>query len=58
MKPLLKLISFAGLGCTVVPSLLVFAGDITWNTHAALMLLGTVLWFGSAPYWMQETKQL
>ena len=57
MKPLLKLISFAGLGFTVVPSLLVFAGDITWNTHAALMLLGTVLWFGSAPYWMQETKQ-
>ena len=52
MRTLLKLISFAGLGLTVVPSFLVFAGVIAWETHAALMLVGMVLWFASAPFWM------
>jgi hypothetical protein len=52
MRTLLKLISFAGLGLTVVPSFLVFTGAIAWDTHATLMLVGTVLWFGSAPFWM------
>jgi hypothetical protein len=56
MTTLLKLISFAGLGLTVVPSLLVFAGAIAWETHAALMLVGTVLWFATAPWWMRKTK--
>ncbi len=56
MRTLLKLTSFAGLGLTVVPSFLVFAGRIAWGTHAALMLVGTVLWFASAPFWMLETK--
>jgi hypothetical protein len=56
MRPLLKLISLAGLGLTVVPAFFVFAGAITWKTHAALMLVGTVLWFGTAPFWMRETK--
>jgi len=40
MRTLLKLISFVGLGLTVVPSFLVFAGRIAWATHA------------SAPFWM------
>ena len=56
MRPALQLISFAGLGLTVVPSFLVFAGTISWETHAALMLVGTVLWFASAPFWMLKTK--
>ena len=56
MRPALQLISFAGLGLTVVPSFLVFAGRIAWATHAALMLVGTVLWFASAPFWMLKTK--
>jgi hypothetical protein len=56
MRTALKLISFVGLGLTVVPSFLVFAGRITWDTHAALMLVGTVLWYASAPFWMRQTK--
>jgi hypothetical protein len=56
MRALLKLVSYAGLGLTVVPSFLVFAGVITWQTHAELMLAGTVLWFATAPFWMQEAK--
>lgn len=50
----LKLISLVGLALTVVPSVLVFVGTIGWGAHATLMVLGTVLWFGSAPFWMKE----
>ena len=50
---LLKLISLAGLALTVVPSFLVFAGTIGWGSHATLMIVGTILWFGSAPFWMK-----
>lgn len=52
MTVLLKLLSFVGLGLTVGPALLVFAGAISWETHASLMFVGTILWFGTAPFWM------
>jgi hypothetical protein len=32
----------------------VFAGTITWDTHALLMLVGTVLWFATSPFWMKH----
>jgi hypothetical protein len=54
MTALLKILSFAGLGLTVVPAFFVFAGTISWDTHATLMLLGTLLWFATSPFWMQE----
>jgi hypothetical protein len=54
MSGLLKLISFLGLALTVVPAFLVFTGSLSWGTHAALMFLGAVLWFASAPFWMGE----
>lgn len=54
MTVLLKLLSFAGLGLTVAPAFLVFAGVTTWDTHATLMLVGTALWFGTAPFWMES----
>lgn len=52
MRSWFQLISFAGLGLTVVPAFLVFSGAITWATHARLMLLGMVLWFATAPLWI------
>lgn len=54
MKALLKIISFAGLALTVIPAVLVFAGEITWDTHATLMLVGTIAWFATSPFWMEE----
>jgi len=56
MNRVLKLISFLGLALTVVPAFLVFTGSMGWGTHATLMLLGAVLWFGSAPFWMREKR--
>jgi len=54
MTPLLKVLSFLGLGLTVVPSFLVFADVIVWGTHATLMLVGTLLWFATSPFWIKE----
>ncbi len=54
MTSLLKLLSFVGLGLTVVPAFLVFADVIVWETHATLMLVGTILWFATSPFWIQE----
>ena len=56
MSLLLKVVSVAGLGLTVVPAFLVFAGTITWTTHAWAMMVGSVLWFVSAPFWMGEKR--
>ena len=48
MKWALRALSALALGLTIVPALLVFAGTITWGTHATLMLAGALLWFGTA----------
>lgn len=57
MSSLLKLGSLIGLGLTVVPAFLVFAGTIPWETHATLMLVGTLLWFITAPFWMHTEPE-
>lgn len=54
MTALLKLLSAVGLALTVVPALLVFLSGLAWETHALLMLVGTVLWFATAPFWMRD----
>lgn len=54
MKLILQVLSFFGLGLTVVPAFFVFAGTIAWDTHALLMLVGTFLWFATSPFWMKE----
>jgi hypothetical protein len=56
MKNILKMISFSGLLLTVVPAFLVFYKVIDKEIHFILMLLGVLLWFGSAPFWMRGTS--
>lgn len=46
-------IASAGLLLTLGPSLLVFAGRLSWSRHAQAMLLGTVLWFIGAALGMR-----
>ena len=57
MKTILKILSGFGLAFTFIPSLLVFNGVISMKTHFICMLIGILLWFGSAPFWM-ESKSL
>lgn len=56
METVWKALSVIAVALTVVPAFLVFAGDLAWNTHATLMLVGTVLWFVTAPMWMEGSK--
>ena len=54
MKTILKLFSLMGLLITIVPSFLVFADVISLDTNKLLMILGTLLWFISVPFWMDK----
>ncbi len=54
MKTILKVISIIGLILTLAPSILVFTGSITLDMNKWLMLSGTILWFVSAPFWMNK----
>jgi hypothetical protein len=56
-KMLLKIISFIGLLLTLIPSFLVFLKGIELATNKYLMLVGTLLWFGSSPFWMNRSKR-
>jgi hypothetical protein len=52
MKKAAPALSILGLLLTICPSLLVFAGRLSWQTHANLMLVGMVFWFATAPFWI------
>jgi len=52
MKKLLMVASCVGLGLTLIPSFLVFAGRITLESNKMLMLLGTIVWFVAASQWL------
>jgi hypothetical protein len=52
MRIVAMVVSFLGLVLTVVPAFLVFGGVVSWGTHATAMLVGVLLWFGSAPVWL------
>ena len=54
MRSLLKIVSLIGLLATIVPSLLVFWGVITLDSNKVLMIIGTLLWFSTAPFWMNK----
>ncbi len=54
MKILLTLLAVAGLGLTLIPSILVFFGKIDLGAHKNLMLAGFLIWFAVAPFWMKE----
>lgn len=54
MDMTLKLLSAVGLALTALPAFFVFAGAITWSTHALLMAVGMVVWFATAPFWMGD----
>lgn len=54
MKYLVKILSFIGLGLSIVPAILVFQGAITSENCKNLMAVGTLLWFVTAPTWMNK----
>jgi hypothetical protein len=55
MSRLFKLLSFIALTMTLLPSFLVFQGIIEPSLSKTLMFIGTVLWFLTAPKWLNKS---
>lgn len=56
MKNTLKILSFLGLALTLLPSFFVLNGILTDADYKLLMLVGTVGWFITAPFWIFKEK--
>jgi len=56
MKILLSGIACIGLLATVLPSVLVFSGNMEPSDHKTIMGIGMVLWFVTAPFVMKRKK--
>ncbi|MCH7414551.1 hypothetical protein MM213_13715 [Belliella sp. R4-6] len=57
MKNLLVVLSIVGLLFTIIPPFLVFSAVIEPATSKNLMLAGTVIWFTSAPFWLNKKSE-
>jgi EamA domain-containing membrane protein RarD len=57
MVTLIKLISYIGLGLSIIPAILVFQESITADTCKTLMTIGTIMWFTTAPSWMNKAEE-
>jgi hypothetical protein len=52
MKGLMPVVSYVGLALVLVPALAYLAGSMEKGTMTNVMLAGTIVWFGSVPFWM------
>lgn len=53
---LAKIVSFLGLGLTLIPSVLVLTRVIDLSLNKNLMVAGMVLWFAGAYFWINKEK--
>jgi hypothetical protein len=56
MKSIIKIVSFIGLALTIIPSIMVFSGSIDLDSCKTLMIIGTFIWFATAPSYMNKTE--
>lgn len=56
VRIILIVVSFIGLALTILPSIMVFTRIIEMKLNFNLMIIGTILWFGTAPFWMRSKK--
>ena len=53
-KAMLKTICYLGLALSLLPAFLVFGDVVSRQTYVRLMVLGMVLWFGTASFWIKR----
>lgn len=53
---ILKVVSYLALAGTIIPSLLVFFGDLDLAVNKQIMAISMVLWFATAPFWINGKK--
>ncbi len=56
MRTVALITALIGLALTIVPSLFVFLGSLSWGDHSQLMFIGMILWFIFAPIGMKRRK--
>ncbi|MEX1241190.1 MAG: hypothetical protein WEB30_15810 [Cyclobacteriaceae bacterium] len=56
MDKILKALSVIGLILSLLPALLSFNGVISFEQFKILLLTGTILWFSTAPFWINKKK--
>ena len=56
MHRLLKYLSFLGLALVVGPVLGYLVGSIGKEAMSNVMLIGTVIWFATVPFWMGKEQ--
>lgn len=56
MKKILILISMVGLGLTIGAPAAVMLGKMNLETQYYYLMAGTILWFATAPFWMEKDK--
>jgi hypothetical protein len=54
MKTTARVVSFLALAGTIMPAILFVADRITLDQTKLWMLVATVVWFASAPLWMDR----
>ncbi|WP_442484407.1 hypothetical protein [Aeoliella sp. SH292] len=54
----LRTVSFAALAATVAPSLLYLNGTLTLEGVMWVALVGTIVWFGVTPLWMDRKREV
>lgn len=54
MKPVLKIVSYLGLALTLLAGLLVFAGSIDQASSKTMLVVGMLLWFPTAVFWIES----
>ena len=55
MKSLiLKIISYLALAGTIIPSMLVFFGEMDLQTNKNIMTISMIIWFVTVPFWINK----
>jgi hypothetical protein len=54
MDKILKLLSVIGLILSLLPAFLTFYGVISFGQYTLLLLIGSMLWFATAPSWINK----
>jgi len=54
---ILKIISYLALAGTIIPSLMVFFGDMELQTNKSIMAISMIVWFLLAPFWINKKSE-
>jgi len=55
-KRILQSVSFAGLILSIVPAMLMFGGTLSREAYRQLMVLGMIMWFSTAVFWIRKNR--